>query len=74
MQTTQVLSSLLVDAAQTSKDKTLEGGWRGAEAFHFYLLAQRQLYEVYLFLFFSFSLFFSLFLFLFFSFSLFLFG
>jgi len=39
------LDSLLSIDKAVGTDKTLDIGWRGAEAFHFYLLAQRQLYE-----------------------------
>merc|ERR1711998_290811 len=39
------LDSLLHHDKAVGSDKTLDVGWRGAEAFHFYLLAQRQLFE-----------------------------
>ncbi|WAR17526.1 WDR35-like protein [Mya arenaria] len=35
------------DTAAVSDGKLIENAWRGAEAFHFYLLAQRQLQEGY---------------------------
>ena len=39
------LSGLLEEDAQSMTDtKLLDNAWRGAEAYHFYLLAQRQLY------------------------------
>ncbi|EDV23603.1 uncharacterized protein TRIADDRAFT_50569 [Trichoplax adhaerens] len=38
--------SLFVDGDSMDGDtKTMDNAWRGAEAFHFYLLAQRQLYD-----------------------------
>eukprot|EP00727_Mastigamoeba_balamuthi_P004271 m51a1_g13841 hypothetical protein (1211) ;mRNA; r:520608-525261 len=39
------LEGLMTDAATTSKDKILEMGWRGAEAYHFLMLAHSQLYS-----------------------------
>jgi len=33
------------DAAAISDTKLIDNAWRGAEAYHFYLLAQRQLYD-----------------------------
>ncbi|XP_077990221.1 WD repeat-containing protein 35-like isoform X1 [Glandiceps talaboti] len=35
------------DAMATSDSKLIDNAWRGAEAFHFFLLAQRQLYQGY---------------------------
>jgi WD repeat-containing protein 35 len=32
----------------TGREKDLETSWRGAEAYHFFLLAQKQLYEGYI--------------------------
>lgn len=44
-QTTQkTLDSLITSDINSSTDKILNNPWRGAEAWHFYLLAQRQLY------------------------------
>jgi len=39
------LDSLLTHDKAVGTDKILDIGWRGAEGFHFYLLAQRQLFE-----------------------------
>jgi WD repeat-containing protein 35 len=36
---------LITSDINTSTDKILTNPWRGAEAWHFYLLAQRQLYS-----------------------------
>ena len=33
------------DSKDLSETKIIENAWRGAEAYHFYLLAQRQLQE-----------------------------
>merc|ERR1711894_335597 len=35
------------DATAVTDSKLIDSAWRGAEAFHFYLLAQRQLQEGY---------------------------
>lgn len=43
--TAQTLQSLITADQTTSSDRALESPWRGCEAFHLYLLAQRQLYE-----------------------------
>jgi WD repeat-containing protein 35 len=43
--TVRTLDSLITSDINTMSDKTLDNPWRGAEAFHFYLLTQRQLYE-----------------------------
>lgn len=43
--TTQTLESLITSDINTMSDKTLDNPWRGAEAFHFFLMAQRQLYQ-----------------------------
>jgi len=43
--TAQTLDSLITSDINTMSDKTLDNPWRGAEAYHFYLMAQRQLYE-----------------------------
>ena len=46
LQATSALAGLLEeDQASISDSKTIEGSWRGAEAYHFYLLAQKQLYD-----------------------------
>lgn len=42
--TEQTLASLIEVDTQTGSDKSLENPWRGAEAFHFLLLCQRQMY------------------------------
>ncbi|XP_065063167.1 WD repeat-containing protein 35-like [Rhopilema esculentum] len=39
------LSGLLEEDRSTSDIIVIDNAWRGAEAFHFYLLAQKQLYE-----------------------------
>ena len=43
--TVRTLDSLITSDINTMSDKTLDNPWRGAEAFHFYLMTQRQLYE-----------------------------
>mmetsp|Transcript_25550 Transcript_25550/g.75022 ORF Transcript_25550/g.75022 Transcript_25550/m.75022 type:complete len:1200 (-) Transcript_25550:181-3780(-) len=43
--TAQTLAGLMRDDATTGSDKALDSAWRGAEAYHFLCLAQRQLYE-----------------------------
>ena len=40
----QTLDSLITSDINTSSDKILNNPWRGAEAWHFYILCQRQLY------------------------------
>jgi len=45
MTTAQTLQSLVTQDQSVSSDRALESPWRGCEAFHIYLLAQRQLYE-----------------------------
>ena len=40
----QTLASLVNQDTATGGDKWLDSAWKGAEAFHFLLLAQRQLY------------------------------
>jgi len=42
--TAQTLEGLMKDDATTGADKALDSAWRGAEAYHFLCLAQRQLY------------------------------
>ncbi|XP_066268365.1 WD repeat-containing protein 35-like isoform X1 [Branchiostoma lanceolatum] len=41
------LAGLLEEDASTMDSKVIDNAWRGAEAYHFYLLAQRQLYNGY---------------------------
>ncbi|KAJ3153524.1 WD repeat-containing protein 35 [Geranomyces variabilis] len=44
-QTTAALDGLLVEDSKTATEsKFLDEAWRGAEAYHFYILAQRQFY------------------------------
>lgn len=43
--TAKTLDSLITSDINTSTEKVLNNPWRGAEAWHFYLLAQRQLYS-----------------------------
>ena len=38
------MDSLITSDINTSSDKALNNPWRGAEAWHFYILSQRQLY------------------------------
>ena len=46
MQATSALAGFLEEDSQAVTDgKIIENAWRGAEAYHFYLLAQRQLQE-----------------------------
>jgi WD repeat-containing protein 35 len=45
MTTAQTVQSLITADQSVASDKALESPWRGCEAFHLYLLAQRQLYE-----------------------------
>lgn len=46
MQALSSLAGLLEeDASAISDTKMIDNAWRGAEAYHFYLLAQRQLYD-----------------------------
>lgn len=42
--TTKTLDSLITSDINTSSDKILNNPWRGGEAWHFYILCQRQLY------------------------------
>mmetsp|Transcript_36640 Transcript_36640/g.56204 ORF Transcript_36640/g.56204 Transcript_36640/m.56204 type:complete len:130 (-) Transcript_36640:276-665(-) len=39
------MASLITSDISTSADKALTNPWKGAEAIHFYLLCQRQLYQ-----------------------------
>eukprot|EP00753_Platysulcus_tardus_P015766 PLAT5272.2.p1 GENE.PLAT5272.2~~PLAT5272.2.p1 ORF type:complete len:1194 (+),score=710.47 PLAT5272.2:43-3624(+) len=43
--TQQTLHTLVTVDAATGDDRALDAPWRGAEAYHFFILAQRQLYE-----------------------------
>ncbi|KAI4891829.1 hypothetical protein NFI96_003821 [Prochilodus magdalenae] len=42
---TSALAGLLEEDASTSDSRIVDKAWRGAEAYHFFLLAQRQLYD-----------------------------
>ncbi len=44
----KTLEGLMHDDVVVSREKELESAWRGAEAYHFFLLAQRQLHEGYI--------------------------
>lgn len=39
------MNSLITSDISSSADKALTNPWKGAEAIHFYLLCQRQLYQ-----------------------------
>jgi len=43
--TAQTVQSLITQDQSVASDRALESPWRGCEAFHIYLIAQRQLYE-----------------------------
>ncbi|KAM3870739.1 WD repeat-containing protein 35-like isoform 2-T2 [Diretmus argenteus] len=45
---TFALAGLLEEDATSSDNHIVDNAWRGAEAYHFFLLAQRQLYEGYM--------------------------
>ncbi|KAM3595435.1 uncharacterized protein V6R79_023511 [Siganus canaliculatus] len=45
---TSALAGLLEEDAASSDSRIVDNAWRGAEAYHFFLLAQRQLYEGYM--------------------------
>lgn len=45
---TYALAGLLEEDATSSDSRMVDNAWRGAEAYHFFLLAQRQLYEGYM--------------------------
>ncbi|KAM6980330.1 WD repeat-containing protein 35 [Aplochiton taeniatus] len=45
---TSALAGLLEEDATSSDNHIVDNAWRGAEAYHFFLLAQRQLYEGYM--------------------------
>ncbi|KAI1895144.1 hypothetical protein AGOR_G00103280 [Albula goreensis] len=44
---TSALEGLLEEDASTTHSRIVDSAWRGAEAYHFFLLAQRQLYDGY---------------------------
>ena len=43
--TVKTMNSLITSDISTSADKALTNPWKGAEAIHFFLLCQRQLYQ-----------------------------
>jgi WD repeat-containing protein 35 len=45
MTTAQTVQSLITQDQSVASDRALESPWRGCEAYHIYLLSQRQLYE-----------------------------
>lgn len=45
--TAQTLENLMQHDAATGENRLLDNGWRGAEAMHLFILAQRQLYRGY---------------------------
>ncbi|XP_010877761.2 WD repeat-containing protein 35 isoform X1 [Esox lucius] len=45
---TSALAGLLEEDSSSTDNRIVDNGWRGAEAYHFFLLAQRQLYEGYM--------------------------
>ena len=45
--TAQTLDSLITTDINTSAEKALSNPWKAAEAMHFYILCQRQLYQKY---------------------------
>lgn len=48
LQATFALAGLLEEDATSSDSRIVDNAWRGAEAYHFFLLAQRHLYEGYM--------------------------
>ncbi|XP_063039587.1 WD repeat-containing protein 35 isoform X2 [Engraulis encrasicolus] len=42
---TSALAGLLEEDASSTDNRVVDNAWRGAEAYHFFLLAQRQLYD-----------------------------
>lgn len=48
LQATFALAGLLEEDATSSDSRIVDNAWRGAEAYHYFLLAQRQLYEGYM--------------------------
>ncbi|XP_012869217.1 PREDICTED: WD repeat-containing protein 35 [Dipodomys ordii] len=46
-QATSALAGLMEEEAQSTTSRFTDNAWRGAEAYHFFILAQRQLYEGY---------------------------
>lgn len=46
-QATSALAGLLEEEVLSTTSRFTDNAWRGAEAYHFFILAQRQLYEGY---------------------------
>lgn len=46
-QATSALAGLLEEDVLSTDSRLIDNAWRGAEAYHFFILAQRQLYEGY---------------------------
>lgn len=46
-QATSALAGLLEEEVLSTSSRFTDNAWRGAEAYHFFILAQRQLYEGY---------------------------
>lgn len=44
-QTASALAGLLEEDVLSSTNRFADNAWRGAEAYHFFILAQRQLYK-----------------------------
>lgn len=44
-QTASALGGLLEEDVLSSTNRFVDNAWRGAEAYHFFILAQRQLYK-----------------------------
>lgn len=44
---TQTLDTLITSDLSNVSDKALSNPWKGAEAYHFYMLCQNQLYKKY---------------------------
>lgn len=47
LQATSALAGLLEEEVLSTTSRLTDNAWRGAEAYHFFILAQRQLYEGY---------------------------
>lgn len=45
LQTASALAGLLEEDVLSSTNRFADNPWRGAEAYHFFILAQRQLYK-----------------------------
>jgi WD repeat-containing protein 35 len=45
VKTTQTLDTLITSDLSNISDKALNNPWKGAEAYHFYMLCQSQLYQ-----------------------------